>query len=517
MDVGGLRTGAIEIHLSYDPLLLQIMDSDPGTPQIQPFAGGAFYQGVELRNREEGGLLAYSVGLLGETHQFATGQGIVASLQFRALQIGETDVRFNVTPQDWQDGHYTFFTLNDGSPKSFRDVFHAKLTISEAAGLRLRPIEDITIFEDDSTTISLEDYLTVDPLMAANVNWTYESIGEIHVALDAVTHVLTLTPPGNWTGQQEILVVASTPDGSVADVRFTMEVLPDPSDPVMQAFPQLQILEDKSQTVSLDAYVTDLDTPLDLLKWDVLEAGELNVEVDNVTRELTISSQPGQFGTNIIRLHVEDPEGNYDEGIVEIQILPSEGDTFTVEPFETIEMVSETPHLVDLAAHVHSNSIDASEIEWTISDNPDAFMIDMSVHGSVKITPPVGWTGASHIQLTATAPGGDSEQVSLSIIVSPGLLERYPLVCAVLRNPVISDYLHILVNTRAEAEPGNITGAASLGESSITLGFRRVQPRLWLAQMEMQPATTGKLTIALQAYDGSGNQIGELEQIYVLQ
>lgn len=514
VDVGGLRTSAIEMHLTYDPFSLQISDMDLMTQGVQPFDPGTFYQGVELNNLVHDGVLAHSIGILGETDALATGAGVVARLQIRALRLGTTEIEFNASPQDWQKGQYTFFTLSDGAPKSFRDVQNARIAVRQEVLAQLRAIPDQTVLEDGLAEIALEDYLIAPP--ETEVEWLVETVGPIQIQVDELAQVLRIEPPQNWTGEQAVEVIATSTDGSVSKSQFGVAVVSDPAAPRLLELPTLELTEEVERRIPMDSYVVDQDTPLDALSWEVLEAVGLPVSIAENSRELVVAPQLGQSGTYSMRLRVADPEGHDDESVWEIHVIPHTGPVFSIRSFSPVETSSGNKLLIELQSHIQSELVAPEDLQWEVASDSEFVEAQVLAEGELEVTCSSGWSGTANLDLRATEPAGHAELTVIQIVVSPGSVPLYELKCAVLRNPVARDYLHVLAVVPEAVDVSRILGQFTFG-TNIDLVLKQKQPRLWVTQVELPAAKDGPAQLRLQAYDAMGVQTGLADCHYVLQ
>lgn len=123
-DVAGLY--AADIHLSFDPAILQVQDANPSIPgvQIRPVES-FFVPGFVIKQKacnaadsgdpdcQEGGLVWYAAAQINPTPP-ATGSGPLAAITFKAVKVGESPLTFSyqqfsdsagaVIPSTPQDG-----------------------------------------------------------------------------------------------------------------------------------------------------------------------------------------------------------------------------------------------------------------------------------------------------------------------------------------------------------------------------------------------------------------------------
>ena len=107
-DTAGQEVNAFSIYLSYDDNILQVIDQDTNTDGIQPFIQGDFLAGAILENdtHDDPGnsidkfQLDYTEVLLVGKKQ---GEGLVATIQFKAIAAGNTTVSFDFDEANARD------------------------------------------------------------------------------------------------------------------------------------------------------------------------------------------------------------------------------------------------------------------------------------------------------------------------------------------------------------------------------------------------------------------------------
>lgn len=95
LNTGGARTAGVDTYLFYDPEKLEAQKITPGTVYSQYVA-----QTIDSEN----GIISIS-GLIGLDDQCFSGTGTFATLQFKGLKAGATELRFDFTPSNRNDSN----------------------------------------------------------------------------------------------------------------------------------------------------------------------------------------------------------------------------------------------------------------------------------------------------------------------------------------------------------------------------------------------------------------------------
>ena len=152
-------------------------------------------------------------------------------------------------------------------------------------------IPDQTIDEGDTfVTINLDDYVSDEEDLDADITWTY--IGETDLAVDITDRVATIIIPNtDWFGVETITFTATDSGTLFAEDDVIFEVLNVNDGPVVTNIPDQTIAEGETfLTINLDDYVSDVDNVDAEMTWTYSGTTELTVSID-VNRVATILSR----------------------------------------------------------------------------------------------------------------------------------------------------------------------------------------------------------------------------------
>ena len=157
-----------------------------------------------------------------------------------------------------------------------------------------------------------------------------------------------------------------------------------PQPPVVSDIPNQQIAYGGSfTTISLDDYVTDPDTPDNLIVWTY--SGNTNITVSIIDRIAAMTPTAGWWGSDTINFTAADPTGFYD----------SDDAVFTVE--STLPPIVNVSIEGDNVVLTWDNVADADEYHIYYSDDP--YFSPQSPPQAVVSAPTLSWSDTGAVNL----------------------------------------------------------------------------------------------------------------------
>ncbi|RMH73094.1 MAG: VCBS repeat-containing protein, partial [Gemmatimonadetes bacterium] len=213
-----------------------------------------------------------------------------------------------------------FIATDDSNCAVNSNIFTVTVTDTVNYPPVITPISDVDLLEDEDDCVSLHaSDPNDDPL-----TWSYQVLsGEadsvnISIVTDP-TPVICFDPHPNWFGTLELEVTVC--DSFLCDSDpFTLTVLPLNDPPVVQGIPDITIPEDStSQTLNLDDYVLDVDSPLPNIAWtyEVVppsDGSQIAVSIDPVTHVVTFAPDPDWCDTDPISYRFTATDDSLDSG-----------------------------------------------------------------------------------------------------------------------------------------------------------------------------------------------------------
>ena len=129
------------------------------------------------------------------------------------------------------------------------------------------------------------------------------------VELDQETHQVTLRAEDVEPGVEQIQFLVSDPARNVNMATLEVVILRGGEAPVISPLPQLVLpAGGGEERLGLSSFVSDPDTPVDQIAWEVIAEAGIGARVEN--SRLFVLVPNGQSGTRKLQLKARDPQGN---------------------------------------------------------------------------------------------------------------------------------------------------------------------------------------------------------------
>ncbi len=175
--------------------------------------------------------------------------------------------------------------------------------------LIIKPIGDVEILEDTTTTMDLKDFFE-DPDTGDSLTFVLSSNLNIAYSIDPATSVITLVPDHDYYGFREIWVTAIDTTGRTAQQRFNMIVVPKPDAPVIDNWSPRDLNQTVKEEAALSFVVLNVSDPeFGVLIYNWYLDGKM-VGPSNFFNYKPIYSDQG---THELKVVVTDEEGMSDE------------------------------------------------------------------------------------------------------------------------------------------------------------------------------------------------------------
>ena len=189
-----------------------------------------------------------------------------------------------------------------------------------------------------SVQLFLDDFAQDDEPLDL-LSWAAEPDSGAEARIDTILRFLTMTAATEFEGLTTVRLSARDEQADIAfdTVTLTVRVIgPDPSDSGIPQLPDTSLAPDNQapevrlpETIEfsstgfaqlrLDLHASD-DSPVGFLKWSAEADSGLMVEIDDLTRVATVSSEAGFEGESQIRFVAVDPQGDFGSGTARVHV-----------------------------------------------------------------------------------------------------------------------------------------------------------------------------------------------------
>ena len=422
LDAEGERLRTLNLYLRYDPEVIRPIDAHPEIDGVNPFTT-ASYMPVpdEVFNAaiEDEGELYYAVTNGGNAA--GNGAGVVASFRVEsflpklASQI-EIDFRFPLNFTSYQilddEGH-----LEDGDFER-SDVVDIRISIGE--GLVVSDIPNFQLAGGAvDNSLSLDHFVTDAIYGDDQIAWSVSGDRNVEVFIDSSRRV-TFEAPGNWSGVEELLFTAVSPDELTASDAVQVTVIGPPrlhSGP--SGLPDIVMAEDtKHDQFTLDNYVVpDAFNPVEELSWFASGQTEIQVQIDAESHHLTLTPSAHWHGQETIVFQVMNQFG-LSETIEMVVTVTPVNDTPAIEPLgDLLVLVNEEMKGPILAELVQDADNRFEELEVFVDG--DAFAAAEVRDGRIVLRGLEA--GEAEIRIVVQDSGGERAEATMAVTV----IERY--------------------------------------------------------------------------------------------
>jgi hypothetical protein len=266
----------------------------------------------------------------------------------------------NVPDSNWNGSETVIFIAHDPGGLSDRDTVNFQVTpVNDPPQLLLA---EIIISNPSQNIIDLKPYATDIDDSVFDLQWEFSGYQYFQIDWqDPFNKLIRITRLD--TVQQEIGQFIVTDPGNLsdtADVRIVFPATGNNSPPSLANFPEnLSFGEDTPLILSLTGLVEDLNHNLDELSWEFFPGQNLNCQYDSINTQLTFFTVLDWYGLTTFRVRVTDPEGDFDEKQVIIDVQPRVDlnqieFTLSSENEVIVDLETDLPSQIELSFWVNS-------------------------------------------------------------------------------------------------------------------------------------------------------------------
>jgi hypothetical protein len=222
----------------------------------------------------------------------------------------------------WEGTPAVTIRVEDTDGNTDEDSFIVTISNGSSASPVVSGLPDITFVQGGSdSSIDLNNYVTDADNTDDEMTWTYSGNTNVIVNI-GINKVVTFTSAIGWTGSETIIFRATDPDSNYDEGTMVVTVTSiGTSSPVVSGLPDIEFDEDETYNLDLNDYVTDADNLDSELTWTYSGNTDIIVSIDS-NNEVTFSAPVNWNGDEDITFRVTDPDGNWDEETINVEVNP---------------------------------------------------------------------------------------------------------------------------------------------------------------------------------------------------
>ncbi|MFH1786234.1 MAG: tandem-95 repeat protein [archaeon] len=312
-------------------------------------------------------------------------------------------------PADWTGAETITFQADDGKGGIGSDG-----TLVTIVPVNDPPVVDpfpaIWIDEDMlNNTIGLDDYVADLESADADIVWSGNG-ANVQVSVDPLTRVLTLTPAGNWSGNESIILTATDEGGLTDSEAVNVSVLNVNDAPFWLAYPNNTETQEETQLI-YQLYGSDPD----LAYGDAISYAINGTAAVDANGLVTWTPSAGFNGIEYFEVNVTDLAGEVAWAYFWVNVTPVN------DPPETFPMpdvwFDEDAYndTLNMDAYVQDDMTPDASIVWTGTGTNVHATIDSN--RQLNLTANANWAGNETITFTAADEGGLTNTTQLTVHV----------------------------------------------------------------------------------------------------
>lgn len=375
----------------------------------------------------------------------------------------------------------------------------------------LAKLPNIRMPQDTTVSLDLNAYVWDVDNDKADLSWHFENYPHVTLSFNAQNGQLRISSPSQWSGFEYIRVSVEDPDGKMASDTLVVYVEKISYAPLLSAIPEIVFNEDQADKINLNDYVSDKDTPLANLYWEVRGNRHIHYQIDYVRKTVTLTADSNWFGNETFWLKVVDPDQHADSARVTVRVLPV-NDPPQFKNFPAIDLSRINPRTV-----IYRNYV------WDVDDTRDNLYLRVLYSGSVQITVRSDsvsfqvaddWYGTQTIRLSVQDAAGAAD--TTNVIVYRQNLQTAPRIVDLDSLHLEEDQTRSISLASHVQDPDNASGEITWNvQAPSYLGARLDGSG---QQLRIQPAANwnGEDFVVLKATDPQGHFDYDTLQVVVL-
>lgn len=289
-----------------------------------------------------------------------------------------------------------------------------------------QPMPEVLLPVGTVVTRPLWDFVSDQDDADSELELWVAGASQVQVGIAPATGVASFGANGTWTGVERPVFWARDAVRNADSLVVAVYALQG-GIPLVVEVPDLVMLPGAVDSLELDLYVRDLDTPVEQLGWEIFHAGLFNVVLQASTR-LAIVTAPATPGTvDLATYRATDPEGHSGQDVGVLAVIDPSGRPLVLPAREIWMRTAATDTSVFLDALVYDYDNPPSEMTWQVSQGA---LVTPTVLPDRRLRLVSGFQpGTETLALTVTDP--DQQQASGALVVhvsegQPPIVSEFP-------------------------------------------------------------------------------------------
>jgi hypothetical protein len=303
--------------------------------------------------------------------------------------------------QDWSGTEDFQITASDGSKEASQDITVTVNSVNDLPEVA-NPISDFSMNEGTSDKhIDLDHVFNDVETADADLTLTFSGNTELTVTINPTSHVVTITAPDGFAGEETIVFKATDADSAFIedDVKVTVK---DVNYPPVLVTPMADITMDEDDTHSLydlDDVFSDSDG--DTIQYTISgnSAIVVTIDADNI---VTFAPKANWNGQETIYFEASDNIGAPVADDVIVTVMPLNDPPELIGDLEDVEMNEDNSFTTDTALDDIFTDVDGNLLTYEVDEMPENVEVTIEDDTEVTFTPDANWNGETTVTLIAT-------------------------------------------------------------------------------------------------------------------
>ncbi len=319
------------------------------------------------------------------------------------------------TPSDWAGTETLTIKVFDPDSLYDRTVLKVNAGASSANAPVFTQISRQNIPEDGNRTINLFEYVNDEDSPPDSLTFTM-SAGE-HLGANLNKERLTVEPAENWYGKESISVFVEDESGLQDSTSFEVNVYAKNDAPKIFDLPNITMQSDTTVVTNLGGYVSDVDDAREDLSWEFSNNNKLELQFDDASDALSITSPPDWQGFEYIWVNVMDDSAASDLDTLVVQVL-NQSYPPVIGELPEITFAEDDSTTLPLNGYVEDEDDNVEQLYWQSVGGEHVTVYINHAANRAMFKADKDWYGSEQLILKVSDPSMNSDSATITITVS---------------------------------------------------------------------------------------------------